>query len=135
MANREQAQVFKLVTARNSATISSNTTTVGVEVDTQGFGAVTLAIQSATITDGVYTPLIEETDTTGTGYTTVAALDLTVTPASIAFIATDDNVVKKIGYTGSKRFIRLSLVSTGVTTGGAIGALAILGEPSHAPVA
>ena len=135
MASREQVSNLRLLPARNAAAITTNTTTNGIEIDTQGFSSLTFAIQSATITDGNYAILIEETDTTGSGYATVAAADLTVAVASVAFIATDDNVVKKIGYTGARRFVRLSFVSTGVTTGGMLSALAILGDPSFAPAA
>lgn len=135
MANRELASLVQLTSARNAAAITTNTTTNGIEIDTRGFDSVTFAMQSATITDGAYAVLIEETDTAGSGYTTVVAAELTVTVASVAFIATDDNVVKKIGYLGTKRYVRLSYVSTGVTTGGTLGALAILGSASQAPVA
>jgi len=132
---RELASNLLLTSARNAAAITTNTTTAGNEIDTQGYNSVLFAIQSATITDGTYTPLIQESDTSGSGYTDVADIDLSVTEASIAFVATDDNVVKKIAYTGTKRYVKLSLVSTGVTTGGTIGAMAILGNPSYAPVA
>lgn len=135
MANRQLDSLVRLTSARNAAAITTNTTTNGVEIDTQGYDSVTFAMQSATITDGTYTPLIEETDTAGSGYTAVADADLTVTEASVAFVATDDNVVKKIGYLGNKRYVRLSYVSTGVTSGGTLGALAILGGASQAPVA
>jgi hypothetical protein len=135
MANRDLASTVRLTSARNAAAITSNTTTAGIEIDRAGFDSVTFAMQSATITDGTYTPLIEETDTAGSGYTAVADADLTVTEASVAFVATDDNVVKKIGYLGGKRYVRLSYVSTGVTSGGTLSALAILGHASQQPVA
>lgn len=135
MANREIASTLRLTSARNAAAITTNTTTAGIEIDTLGFDSVTFAMQSATITDGTYTPLIEESDVSGSGYTAVADIDLTVTEASVAFVATDDNVVKKIGYLGGKRYVRLSYVSTGVTTGGTLGAMAILGHASQQPVA
>ncbi len=135
MANRENASTLRLTSARNAAAITTNTTTVGVEIDRQGFDSVTFAMQSATITDGTYTPVIEESDVSGSGYAPVADTDLTVTEASVAFIATDDNVVKKIGYLGNKRYVRFSYVSTGVTTGGTLSALAILGHASQQPVA
>lgn len=135
MASRELASNLYLTSARNAAAITTNTTTAGVEIDTQGYNSLVFAIQSATITDGTFTPLIEESDASGSGYAAVADADLSVTEASVAFVAADDNVVKKIAYTGAKRYVKLSLVSTGVTSGGTIGALAILGHPAFAPVA
>jgi hypothetical protein len=41
--------------------------------------------------------------------------------------------VKRIGYRGHKRYVRLSIVSAGVTTGATIGATAILGRPAVRP--
>lgn len=133
--NRDNASIQSFTSARNAAAITTNTTTVGIVIDTQGYDSLTLAIQSATITDGTYTPLVEECATSGGTYTAVVDADLTVTEASIAFVAVDDNVVKKIGYLGTQRYVRLSLVSTGVTTGGTLGAMAILGNASQQPVA
>jgi capsule polysaccharide export protein KpsE/RkpR len=40
-----------------------------------------------------------------------------------------------IGYVGKKRFVKLSLVSTSVTSGLTAGASAILGAAKHNPVA
>ncbi len=134
MANRDLASLVKATTARNAAAITSNTTTAGVEIDTQGYDSVTFLMQSATITDGIYTPLIEEGDTSGS-LSAVADADLTVTEASVAFVAADDNTVKKIGYLGNKRYVKLSYVSTGVTSGGTLSAIALLGGASQAPVA
>jgi hypothetical protein len=136
MANREMASLIRVTPAFNHASITSNTTTNGTWIDRLGFDSVTFSMQSATITDGTYTPLIQEADAANqSDAATVAAADLTVTPASVAFVAADDNVAKKIGYTGGKRYVRLSWVSTGVSSGGGLGATAILGNPAVGPVA
>lgn len=133
MANRDLSSVVKLTSARNAAAITTNTTTNGVEIDTQGYDSVTFALQSAARTDGTYTPLIQETNTSGSGYTDVADADLIGTEAAAAISAA--NTVTKIGYVGNKRYVRLSIVSTSVTSGATVGALAILGGASQAPVA
>lgn len=131
---------IKTALAVNVATISSNTTTAGNIIDTQGYNTGSFIIFSGTITDGTYTPLIEEGDDSGLS-DAAAVSDTYLLPsgtgqeAGIAFVAANDNVVKKIGYITQKRYVRLSLVSTGVTTGGTLGALSILGEPAAAPVA
>jgi len=124
-----------LAPALNTSAITSSTTTNGNIIDMQGYGAVEFAIQSATLTDGTYTPLIQEGSAANlSDATTVAAADLHGTTASATFALTDDNVVKKIGYVGSKRYVRLSIVSTSVTTGGTISALAIQGRAHDLPV-
>ncbi|UEM08071.1 hypothetical protein JL101_035330 (plasmid) [Skermanella rosea] len=136
MANREMASDVKVTPALNRASITSNTTTNGTWIDTQGFGSVFFSIQSDTITDGTYTPLIEDADASNqSDAAAVADTFLSVTEASVAFVAADDNKTKKIAYTGGKRYVRLSLVSTGVTSGGGIGATAVLGHPGLGAVA
>ena len=116
--------------------IGSNTTTAGVIIDLQGFDACTWAIYSETLTDGTFTPKIEHDDVVGFGTAVEPpAAELVGTLINATFALTDDNVVKKVGYRGNKRFVRLSIVSTVVTTGGAVGALAILGEATLEPQA
>lgn len=136
MATRENASVLSGVMALTPrAAIATNTTTVGAVIPLAGFNSATIFISSGVLTDGAYAVLVEEADTSGGTYTTVAAADLTVTVGSVAFASTDDGVTKKIGYIGVKPFIRLSLVSTGVTSGGFFSALAVLGDANIAPVA
>ena len=130
---------IKTQVARNVAAISTNTTSAGNIIDTQGYNTGSFIMFSGTITDGTYTPLIEAGDDSGLS-DAVAITDTYLLPsgsgqeASLAFVAADDNVVKKIGYITQKRYVRLSFVSTGVTTGGTLGALSVLGEPGAAPV-
>ncbi len=122
--------------ALNTAAITSNTTTNGVIIDTKGFDSLEFVILTGTLTDGTYTPaLIEGDDPALADGAAVAAGDLLGTVAGATIAATDDNKVKKLGYRGNKRFVRLTLVSTGATTGGTIGAVAVQGHPRSAPVA
>ena len=121
--------------AINPAAIASNTATHGVIIDTKGFDSLEFVIQSGTLTDGTYTPsLIEGDDPTLSDGAAVTAGDLLGTVAGATFAATDDNKVKKIGYRGNKRYVRLTITSAGVTTGGTLGAVAVQGHPRSAPV-
>lgn len=128
---------IKVSNALNIQAIASNTTIAGAIIDTKGFDSLTLVFQTGTITDGDYTLLIEEGNSaTLTDAAAVADADLLGTEALASFSAdTDDNKVSKIGYRGNKRYVRLSVVSTSVTTGGTVGATAIQGHPQFAPVA
>jgi hypothetical protein len=120
--------------ALSHQTINTNTTTAGDIIDTKGFGSIVWVLLSATITDGVYTVKLEDGD--DSGLSDAADVDATLLLGSLpALILTDDNAVKRVGCISKKRYVRLSLVSTGVTTGGAMGAVALLGHPSVAPVA
>ncbi len=127
---------IKVEKALNTTAISSDTTTTGSIIDMQGFGAVEFIIQSGTLTDGSYTPLIEEGTLSNLGdATAVADSNLLGTEADAAFALTDDNKVKKIGYIGNKRYVRLSIVSADTTTGGTVSAVAVKGNAGDRPVA
>lgn len=118
--------------ALNIAAISSDTTTAGNEIDTAGYGSLTLIPATGALTDGTYTILVEESDTSGSGFTAVADDFLIGTEAGAAI--TTANTATKIGVVSKKRYIKASIVSTGVTTGATVGVVAILGSPLHAPV-
>jgi hypothetical protein len=130
-------QVFDLhneATSRvglNIAAIASNTTTSGAIIDTAGFESLEFYIQTATITDGTYVAQLWH----GSASNLSDAVQLTGEEVlgSVSIVAADDNVSKRIGYVGKKRYVQLRIVSTGVTTGGTMGAQAVLGTPLHGP--
>lgn len=127
---------IKTEVARNIGAISSNTTTAGNIIDLQGYHSVEFIILSGTITDGTFTPLLQEGDAANlSDAAAVADSDLLGTEAAATFISTDDNTVKKLGYIGGKRYVRLSIVTTGVTSGGTISAIAVKSNASDRPVA
>jgi hypothetical protein len=120
--------------ALNNTAITSDTTTVGNEIDTAGFESVTFIAQVGVVTDGTYTPSITESDTSGGTFTAVATDFLIGTEAAAALTAS--NTTSMIGCVGKKRYVKFSIVSTATTSGvAAASALAILGSPRHAPVA
>lgn len=130
----DQASELSPAVALNTAAISSSTTTAGNIIDTQGFNALTFILSVGARTDGTYTPLIEEGDDSGlSDAAAVADSDLVGTEAGAVISAA--NTVKKIGYVGSKRYVRLSVVSTSVTSGATVGATAIKGRPSVGSIA
>lgn len=138
MASRDLHNDIKLTLALAPQAITSDTTTTGATIDTQGFASVEFAIASGVLTDGTYTPAIYESDDSGmSGETAVtAAGDLLGTIAGVTYTAgAPDSTVKKIGYRGSKRYVRLKIASTGTTSGGLMGAVAALGNARNAPVA
>jgi hypothetical protein len=127
---------IKVESALNVSSITTNTTTVGSIIDTQGYDALEFIMRSGTLTDGTFTPLIEEGDAANlSDATAVADADLLGTEAAAAFILTDDNAVKKVGYIGNKRYVRLSVVSTGITSGGTMSAISIKGRAADRPIA
>lgn len=121
--------------AMNSAAITSNTTTHGNIIDMLGFDALEFLILAAAITDGTYTAVIEEGNDSGLSDAAVVNAN-NIFGTLPSFISTSDNTVQRIGYRpGAFRYVRLSLTSTGVTSGGTMSAVAVLGNADNMPVA
>lgn len=102
-------------------------------IDRRGYESVTFAWQSGTTgtTGDTMTPKLTESDATGSGFTTVAAADLL---GSVAAVALNTVKAEKLGYRGSKRYLKIQLFGIGTTTA-LVNAAAILGNPDVAPVA
>ena len=133
MASRDLKNDIKILNGVSIASITTNTTTAGVEVDTQGYESVTIEVITGARTDGTVTPLLQESDVSGTYSGSVADEDLIGLEADAALSTA--NARARFGYIGKKRYVKLSLVSTSVTTGLTAGASVILGNPKSAPVA
>jgi len=133
MASRDLKNNIKIENGLNIASITTNTTTAGVEVDTQGYESVTIEVITGARTDGTVTPLLQESDVSGSYSGSVADEDLVGLEADAALSTADSRA--RFGYIGTKRYVKVSLVSTSVTTGLTAGASVILGNPKSAPVA
>lgn len=102
--------------------ISSNTTTVGATFDTAnhelGFSVL---ISAPAWTDGTYTLLLEESDDAGmAGAVTIPAAKLIGDFPAVSAATVDGVALGKVGVFSNLRYIRVSVVSTGVTTGATI---------------
>jgi len=133
MASRDLKNNIKIQNGLNIASITTNTTTAGVEVDTQGYESVTIEVITGARTDGTVTPLLQESDVSGSYSGSVADEDLVGLEADAALSTANSRA--RFGYIGTKRYVKVSLVSTSVTTGLTAGASVILGNPKSAPVA
>lgn len=123
----------EVANAFDSATISTNATTDGEIIDIAGYHGLEFVLKSAAITDGTYTVVLAHGDADDlSDAATVGAADLL---GSIAFAATEDNTPKRVGYIGKKRYVRLSVVSAGTSSGGVFDGVAVKFSPNHAPVA
>lgn len=110
--------------------VSANGTSTGNWIDTVDDLSLTFLIHLLARTDGTYTPLIE--DANESDKSDAAAVDdqfLTETEANSALSAVG---VKAIGYVGHKRYVRLKIVASSVSSGGSIAAQSILQIPRHA---
>lgn len=104
----------------------------GDAIDMQGFNSALIVVNAGAVAgDGEFSVKLQESDTTTSGdFTDVAAIDQHGTaPAVIAA-----NSVVKLGYVGSKRYVRVAVTKAGGTSI-ALGAVAILGHAAVSPVA
>lgn len=101
----------------------------GTGVDLQNFQSATVAFVVGTITDGTHTPTVQESDDNST-FDAVAAADLIGTLAALA-----TNTNQRIGYKGSKRYVRAVSTVAGATTGGVYSAVVLRGDARKQPVA
>ncbi len=140
MASQDIHNQMRQLLARNVAAITSNTTSAGNIIDTQGFDAVEFLVFSGARTDGSYLPLIEHgdaanlSDAVAVPDAELLGTNITTGQEAAATIAAA-NAATRIGYIGTRRYVRLSIVSTGVTSGATLGAIAVLGMPRLAPTA
>lgn len=127
------------------ATPADNTAQVSQIIDRQGYDSLGFIIATGAVpdADATFTVLVEHDDAAGFG-TAVAVPDAELigqdpasasTPeqqASFTFAA-DDNV-RKIGYRGNKRYVRLTITPANNTSATLIAAVAVLGNPEYQPV-
>ena len=132
MAKKEITTLLKQEIALNIQTIATDTVTTGDAIDLASFGGgVNIIFSTGTLTDGTYTPLITESATIGGAYGVVAAEDLvkqdpsSTLEADAQAVLIASNSSSKVGYVGSKRFIKAALVSANTTSGSLVNALVI----------
>jgi hypothetical protein len=123
---------FKTQSGFNAATIATDTTTAGNTIDTQGYGGLTFDCSVGVVTDGTYTPLIQDSDD-DISYADVVDDFLIGTEADAALSASNTHTT--IGYVGKKRYVKASYVSASTSSGATSCKMsAILGNPRYAPV-
>lgn len=123
--------------SKSPATISSSTTTAGAVLDTEGFQAGIITMAIGTRTDGTFTLLVEESDDSNfvTGVVTCTAPNL-ILPLNGSYAITASNGIINVGYVkGIYRYMRASIVSTGVTSGATLCRIDVqLGTARQNPV-
>ena len=114
--------------------VRTNGTVNGTAVNLGAYGAESaiVAINAGTITDGSHAVSIQDSDDGSTGWANVAAGRLTATPPTLT--SADSNTLVEIGVTPAKAFLRVVIVTTGATTGGATSASVVVGDVGSTPV-
>ena len=115
-----------------AAAQTNNDPIVSEVIDMQGFDSMVFAVALGTLADAAFTTvfLLEESDTDFSG-SAVADADMDPVETVAAFDNDDDDEVRKIGYNGSKRYVRLTITPSDNTGNLPIAIIAIL---SHAHV-
>ncbi len=130
----DRASTMDVEVAFNSTAISSATTTAGVLIDTADCGAVTFLMQLGATVAGTFTPKLQDGALAdGSDLADVADQWLIGTEAGSALTVT--NTVKKLGYVGKKRYVKLSFVTTGGSVSGTVSAMAVKTDVLKEPAA
>lgn len=118
---------------------TDNTPIVSAIIDTLGYGSATMVLVTGTNTDtdATFAVLLEHSDSDSmAGAEAVDDADLLGTEALAGFAAADDVECRKLGYVGSKRYLRLTVTPSANNSGNIfLAGVAILGHPADAPTA
>lgn len=103
----------------------------GSSADLAGYGAAVALVNFGAYTNGTHTPSLEHSDD-NSAFAAVAAaeLDGSFTPISASAAGT----TQRVGYRGSKRYLRVVMTVAGGATGAASSAVILRGAAAMAPV-
>lgn len=121
-----------------AAAVTDNTPLVSEILDTANFNNNELVILTGDLADAAatFTVLIEEGDQSNlSDNAAVADEDLLGTEAEASFDQSHDNVTRKIGYIGTKRYIRATITPAGNASNAFISAVWLQSGARKAPVA
>ena len=119
--------------------LSGTTNITGTVIDTKGYNSLVFILYTDAIAAGDVNAILSiEDDTAADGSSSTAVADgfLIGTEALTQIgVGAVGNQAKRIGYKGSKRYVRCDLVVTGNGGTDVVGCLAVLGHPVTAPTA
>lgn len=124
--------------AISPVSVSDNTAQVSQIIDRRGFDSLTFVIAAGSVADAdvTFTVLVEDGDNSGlSDAAAVADAELLGTELLAGFQFDDDNEPRKIGYLGSKRYVRLTITPANNASAALVSAVAVLGHPSLVPTA
>jgi hypothetical protein len=107
--------------ATSIAPIVKTASVNGTGVDLAGYNGAQLVFHCGVVTDGTFTPSIEESDSSGSGYAAVAAAD---TIGSL--VAMTSGSIQSVGYAGTKRYVRPVITVSGSPSTGAVVAAVVI---------
>ena len=126
------------VRAISPVSVADNTAQVSQIIDMQSHASLTFVILTGSIADAdaAFTALVEHGDQANlSDAAAVPDAELLGTEALASFTFSDDDETRKIGYVGSKRYVRLTVTPASNASAALIAAVALLGHPHVAPTA
>lgn len=106
-------------------------TSNGSGVDLQGYGSAMMVVHFGAYTNGTHTPSLEHSDD-NTTFTAAAASDMDGSFTAVSSSAS--GTTQRVGYRGSKRYIRAVMTVASGATGCYSGALVVRGQAAQVPV-
>lgn len=127
-------QNCKFVNTTPPAAIIDNAAATTAALDTKGFDSVVFIVQLGALDIAVSVMKLQESDTSGSGYTDITGADFSVSPLTLP-AATDDNKIYGIfvNLAGRKRYLDLSLTLGDGAAGTYVSVLAILSRGQQVP--
>lgn len=104
----------------------------GAAVDLLGFNSAAIVVYFGAYTNGTHTPALEHSDD-GTTFVATTASDLDGSFVAVAS-AGGANTLQRVGYRGSKRYLRAVMTVASGATGAASAAAIIRGDAGSEPV-
>ena len=124
--------------AISPVSVADNTAQVSQIIDRVGYGALEFVIATGALADAdaTFTVLVEHASLANfSDGAAVADEELLGTEVVAGFTATDDDKIRKIGYRGAKRYVRLTVTPASNASGALLSAVAVLGSPVILPTA
>ncbi|RWB65658.1 hypothetical protein [Mesorhizobium sp.] len=118
--------------SQSLAPAARNASANGTGVDTNGYSGAVFVISAGAWTDGTHTFDMQESDD-NTTFTSVDAGQLQGSEPVVSSAPTASKVYK-VGYLGTKRYVRVAVTVAGATTGAIYGASILLGHAATKPV-
>jgi hypothetical protein len=136
MKNLDLHNKLAFLRAISPVSVADNTAQVSQIIDRQGFSGLEFAIALGAIADAdaTFAVLVEHGDDSALVDAAAAPdADLLGTEAAAGFQFDSDNGVRKIGYVGNKRYVRLTVTPAGNASAALVSAIAVLGGAAEAP--
>lgn len=118
--------IVDVVQSISPRVIATDTTTTGTTADLSGYNSAVVVFDIGTVTDGTYTPVVQESTDGGDNWGAVDSADLEGT--LVAVTTSNDPKVQQVGYKGSAGLIRAAITSASTSSGGPMSASIVLGH-------